>query len=180
MSEKSDEIATKKRKLPDLTEPCPPETGEYLRARKPDQQAFDEVVIRTVPRYKESSLFGSEWHISAITELRYNGSVLFQATYHNVEGAIRDLQSFATGVTTKAHESDLCDQEGCSEPSDVVYKLKKTFCDMGNPHDPYELCKTPMVRKFCKGHSRRGDCGLQDADDNYEILPNLDDIGSEE
>ncbi len=43
------------------------------RALKPDAQAFDEVRIRTVPRWKESGLSGDEWRISATVEFWRKG-----------------------------------------------------------------------------------------------------------
>jgi hypothetical protein len=43
------------------------------RAQKPDAQAFDEVRIKTVPRYKTSGLSGDEWRISATIQLMLSG-----------------------------------------------------------------------------------------------------------
>lgn len=43
---------------------------------RPDAQAFDEVRIVTVPRYKQSGLSGDEWRISAAIRLyRKDGGV---------------------------------------------------------------------------------------------------------
>ena len=46
------------------------------RALKPDAQAFDEVRIVTVPRYKRSDLSGDEWRISAEIQFYRNGVLI--------------------------------------------------------------------------------------------------------
>lgn len=40
------------------------EEPKFSRTCGPDYSMVDEVVIRTVPRYKESELSGDEWRIS--------------------------------------------------------------------------------------------------------------------
>jgi hypothetical protein len=69
-----------------------------------------------------------------------------------------------------AGEDDICDQEGCSDVATVTLRLKQEFCRNGHASDPYEHDTRPLVRKFCARHSTRGDCGLEDADSNYEII----------
>lgn len=44
------------------------ELNKVSKAYRPDAQAFDEVRITTVPRWKESELSGDEWRISAKME----------------------------------------------------------------------------------------------------------------
>jgi len=46
------------------------------RALRPDAQAFDEVRITTVPRYKMSGLSGDEWRISGKIQLLRKGRVV--------------------------------------------------------------------------------------------------------
>lgn len=140
------------------------------RATKPDAQAFDEVRIFTVPRYKTSSASGDEWRISATVELRRKGKVITMNWATNMENAVKSLQStWDTAVEDFkgcwAGEGDLCDQEGCSEIGTVTYELKKKYCRCGAESDAGST-----IRKFCDRHSTRGDCGLEDADDNYDIL----------
>ena len=59
------------------------------RAVKPDAQAFDEIRIITVPRYKTSGMSGDEWRISARIEFMRNGQVV------NTEGGIRNVETAA-------------------------------------------------------------------------------------
>lgn len=61
----------------------------------------------------------------------------------------------------------LCAQPGCAEVGTVKYLLKKTY-DRGR--EEMSLMGHRYHRLFCDKHSRRGDCGLEDADDNYERL----------
>jgi len=44
----------------------------------PDRQAYDEVRIITVPRYKNSELSGAEWRISAEVQFLHKGVVIFE------------------------------------------------------------------------------------------------------
>ncbi len=155
------------------------EERPYRHAAPVNCQAFDEVRIVTVPRYKTSPASGDEWRYSARTELRYKGALIAQEHYGNVEGAARDLDAFMQRAAfndkkTKIHdEGGLCDQEGCAEQATTVYKLKKTFCRCGSASDPnstYGVAPKPLVRQFCSAHSRRGDCALEDSDKNYQVL----------
>lgn len=59
----------------------------------------------------------------------------------------------------------LCCQPGCSEPHVAVYRLKKRYCRDGHASDA-----GGDVRGFCVKHLRRGDCGLEDSDRNYEVV----------
>lgn len=60
----------------------------------------------------------------------------------------------------------LCCQPGCAEPLVSIYKIRKCYCQSGHPSEPLGL----DVRGFCAKHLRRGDCGLDDADANYEVV----------
>lgn len=147
------------------------------RALRPDAQAFDEIRIITVPRYKTSGLSGDEWRISGKTEFYRKGELVHDVWHGNVEycarlldadllHAIDDGRAFYAGIEGK------CDQEGCSEPPTVKYRIKKNFCREGHETDPPWI----TTRSFCQRHSRRGDCGLDDADINYELVEG--DVGS--
>ncbi len=60
---------------------------------------------------------------------------------------------------------DYCFQPGCSERAVSVYELKYRYCHEGHAH-----AADDAVRKFCQKHLRRGDCGLEDADENYTVV----------
>lgn len=146
------------------------------RAMKPDAQAFDEVRIVTVPRYKMSGLSGDEWRISAKIQLLRKGNVVHEQGCGNIEVACALLpgiyyHAIDDGKAYFGGEGDICDQEGCKEPAVVTYRVKKSF-SRDNPHKWNEELTGPLVayRCFCQKHSKRGDCGFDDSDSNYELV----------
>ena len=141
------------------------------RALRPDAQPFDEIKIVTEPRYKTSGMSGDEWRISAVVQFFRKRKKVFEKSFSTLEYACAFLPGlYATescgGSGYYAGEGELCDQEGCYSPSTVTYKLKKEFCRQGHGTE----LKETVVRKFCDHHKARGDCGLEDADRNYEAL----------
>lgn len=142
------------------------------RDLKPDAQAFDEVRVTTMPRYKTSELSGDEWRISAKIEFMRKGRVVATETCRDVETACRLMAWFHSkacgeGKGFFAGEGDLCDQEGCAETATVTYRKKQDYCREGHAH---EIKYGEKTRRFCARHSTRGDCGLDDADANYELI----------
>ena len=146
------------------------------RGVRPDAQAFDEIRIVTTPRYKTSGLSGDEWRISARADFYRNGGIVFtSASYRNVEivcnfmGALH-ATAIDDGFAYFAGIDGVCDQEGCPEPSTVTYRLRQRFTREGIPY-PEDRMTRPIHREFCNTHKRRGDCGLEDADHNYDLVP---------
>jgi len=147
---------------------------------RPDAQAFDEIRITTVPRYKTSGLSGDEWRISAKIQFFRKGELVHEDFRHNTkiaaqhlayiyDKAIDDGHAFFAGIEGK------CDQEGCSNPAEVFYSKKRSGCSRCGEFKEagftrLDGTKEKVIRKFCKKHSTRGDCGLDDADKNYEVL----------
>jgi len=153
--------------------------SDTTRVLRPDAQAFDEVRIRTVPRYKTSRLSGDEWRISAVVEFWRKGVLVHECGgYRNVETAIGFLyadyhRAIDDGKAYFAGEGDRCDQEGCADIATVTYRVKEEF-SRNRPHEWHGPArglgdKIP-VRRFCARHSRRGDCGFDDSDANYELI----------
>lgn len=140
----------------------------------PDRQAFDEVRITTVPRYKMSGLSGNEWRISAKIEFLYKGKVVFETGAGDVHWAIAMLQSHyikqnePIPYNPTEFWDKYCNQEGCKNPPTITYKLKNRYCNEGHKTQPYQI----ELRHFCEEHKIRGDCGLEDADTNYELVEN--------
>lgn len=137
-------------------------------ALRPDAQAFDEVRITTVPRWKESELSGCEWRISAKIEYLRNGVVKHEAyagdtktacglAYYHYVNAMDNAKGYF------ASADDFCDQEGCKEKATVVYQLKETYCNRGHKNEKF----TPQHRQFCERHKHRGDQSFEDSDSNY-------------
>lgn len=149
------------------------------RDLRPDMQAFDEVRITTVPRYKTSGLSGDEWRISAKIQFIRKGHVLAEGRAHNVESAVQLLhwRSIEAGEAGKfgrfPGEEDLCDQEGCAKPATVTYRKVKDGCGRCGNVKPTQrgLGGGITIRRFCDEHKTRGDSSLDDSDDNYEPMP---------
>lgn len=143
-----------------------------------DYQAIDEVRITTVPRWKESYLSGDEWRVSGFIQYLRKGRVVHEHGCRNVETGLRygdwwlteflEQGNYSAGRT----EGD-CDQEGCAEPAAVTYRLKKLYSRDGVASDPH----APKIQRFCDRHKMRGDCGLEDADNNY-VRVTLNDDGT--
>lgn len=138
-------------------------------AVRPDAQAFDEVRIQTVPRYKQSGLSGDEWRISARMQFLRKGVVYHEVVVSKVETACgmayaEYVRAIDEGKAYFAGDGKVCDQEGCVDLATVWYRLKRRYCNEGHESVPTIV----TIRSFCDRHKMRGDCGLDDADSNYE------------
>jgi hypothetical protein len=146
--------------------------GRPSAALRPDAQAFDEMRIITVPRYKQSGLSGDEWRISAQLQLWRKGTCIVTQDFGDVQTAC----GFAYAVYARACDDgrgyfasveNKCDQEGCSDEASVFYRVKQRICSSCGEPPEYQ---SQERRQFCEKHSIRGDCGLDDADANYEPI----------
>lgn len=138
-------------------------------ALRPDAQPFDEIRLKTVPRYKTSGLSGDEWRISVDIEFYRNGKLICTSSVSKMDYAVgyifsRYHDAIDNGHAYFAGDGIHCDQEGCAEPYTVRYRVLNKY--EGYSKIPLD---TPSYRHFCDGHKRRGDCGLDDADNNYEL-----------
>lgn len=62
----------------------------------------------------------------------------------------------------------VCCQPGCRDaPVSTFRKLQDFYDRIGVPSEHYD---GKSYRRFCARHLRRGDCGLDDADRNYELV----------
>lgn len=150
----------------------PPADLKPWNALRPDAQAFDEVRIVTVPRFKESYLSGDEWRISAEIQLWRKGTMEFSQGFRNVETACAALgyvwmTAIDNGKAYYAGDGVTCDQEGCKEQAAVRYRMKHEYCREGHPSTPHR----PTYRHFCARHMDRGDSSLNDGMHNYEEVP---------
>jgi hypothetical protein len=113
---------------------------------------------------------GDEWRISASIEFIRKGKVIKAFTASNIEYAVRLLDSklinFGEGNGGYyGGEGSFCDQEGCSEIANVLAKKKFDWSRDGNKSES----PSNAYRLFCNKHKRRGDCGLDDSDTNYDF-----------
>ena len=68
-------------------------------------------------------------------------------------------------------QSNVCAQPGCCEtPVSLFRKVEDFYDHIGKTMDFY---RGDLYRRFCKKHLRRGDCGLDDADRNYELIEGI-------
>jgi hypothetical protein len=65
---------------------------------------------------------------------------------------------------------EFCFQPSCSAEAVSTYQLKYEYCHRGHKTKPVT---GPYHRRFCKRHLRRGNCGLEDADENYIVIEGL-------
>lgn len=147
---------------------------KYSRTLRPDHQMVDEVVIKTIPRYKDSELSGDEWRISAIMQYRIKGKVIREDGYRDVQTAMDFIKANyhmlcdeGRDTAAIAHEESFCDQEGCARPWTHIYKMKSRYSKDGTKK---EAGNSYNHRAFCDRHKQRGDCGLDDANANYELV----------
>lgn len=77
-----------------------------------------------------------------------------------------------------ADHARLCHQVGCAAEAVSTYKLlilhENYFEERSAVTDIFDEGvlhkKVGLVHRFCAKHLRRGDCGLEDADENYEVV----------
>ena len=158
-------------------EDCIPLGGIMEKLKKhlrPDHQMFDEVKVVTVPRYKESEMSGDEWRISASIEYLCKGKVMHRAAFRDIETALDFVKAeyhkgCDMGRDDIQYEDLFCDQEGCNNKPIAFFKLKKQYGRDGE----IKGHQFEQHRSFCSTHERRGDCGLEDADSNYELIDSV-------
>lgn len=145
------------------------------RADRPDSQFVDEVRIVTVPRWKESELSGDEWRISARIDFYRKGVVVGSQGARDIAMAVRFADWFLVSgrengkIDVPNTLGDCCDQEGCCKPWTTKLRLKARYGRDGKVIPPSAWMKdVTEYRAFCDEHKERGDCGLDDADRNYE------------
>lgn len=151
---------------------------EHFKAHKADE-TYDEVRLRQVERWKESEMSGDEWRFSWTIELIRKGKVIAQSGAHRLSDAIARLAWFRlTAGESDEYDSTwhnrervekICMQPGCCEVATVTLRLKDEYSAQGEGPLPPSPLGQPL-RRFCKRHSGRGNCGMEDADSNYEVV----------
>lgn len=140
-----------------------------------DWEAFDKIELEVVPRYKTSELSGDEWRTGIAIRFFHKGHLVHEDFRTGMRYAIMMLAD----IWLKAQEpiSDevielekvYCDQPGCREKWTAVRFLKRLAVNEGWLDTSDSIFR--HFRKFCATHLKRGDCGLEDADRNYEPPP---------
>lgn len=77
----------------------------------------------------------------------------------------------------KVDDSNVCAQPGCIDAPVSMFRMRQNWYPrIGKVRLHYD---GKAYRRFCKAHLRRGDCGLDDADVNYELIEGLGPDGNE-
>ncbi len=143
--------------------------------RHEDDEFFDHVEINCIERWKESELSGDEWRFSYEVSFWRKGQKLLSAGFSKLDWALDVVpylrNTYNPGINERHVEfvdKDYCMQPGCSNKATIEYRKIKDWCNRcGNPH---EITYFEKRRRFCNSHKRRGDCGLDDSDANYEVV----------
>lgn len=149
-------------------------------------ERYDHVELDVVPRYKTSGMSGDEWRTSIRARFYFKGLLVGEHSFgRNIERAISYLPHVMAidsdnGIAQAVldHEKVKCDQPGCSADAVARFKLKRFTSERGEYLHPDENQFSDEYRQFCKQHLRRGDCGREDADDNYEPMDGIGPDGS--
>lgn len=151
------------------------ETKREYHRRLHNFEAYDEVRLKVVPRFKTSGLSGDEWRQSVRIELLFKGEVVGEKSYGSMEYAIAYLPSFMAEAGNPIAERIVelektrCDQPSCRNATISKYRLKRLTSAQGEYLDASEH-HADYHRRFCVVHLRRGDCSREDSDDNYEVV----------
>lgn len=145
----------------------------HSHKRLPKFEAFDQIDLAVIPRYKESISSGDEWRTSVRALFSFKGNLVHEQTYSSMQQAINGVgHEWALNqspIPTRVLEIEVtrCDQPGC--PNLAIPKLKhirEQFSSQGDKLDPSDQYGS-YYRRFCKVHTKRGDCSREDCDNNY-------------
>lgn len=143
--------------------------------RHHDWEPFDRIEMSVVPRYKTSGLSGNEWRFHVAVKLYFGGKLVHELGFGRMDAALSLLQGHLAELTCPISDAILerektkCDQVGCDADAVGRFKLKRLTSERGEYLDPSDQY-SDYYRQFCRRHMRRGDCGREDADDNYEPM----------
>lgn len=150
--------------------------------RHEDDRFIDAVTIDTSPRWKESELSGDEWRFSAHVRFWRKGVEVAFKSFRDIPTAaawlafgamtvMEDLPLDQYRLVESATER-LCANPGCSNAGTITYRILKDWCvGGGNCGQEKPTYGREEFIRFCERHKHRGDCGLKDADVNYELVP---------
>lgn len=168
--------------VPQTDRPQPPQEQHVYFHRHHDDEYIDRITIDLVERWKESELSGDEWRFSTVLRFFRKGHEVWSKGFNRMETAVAALPWFfrvageiggTRGENEYKHlpdENERCSQPGCRNTWAVEYKPKKFFSRQGYEKANEESSFSTHHVRFCSRHRRRGDCGLEDADSNYELV----------
>jgi hypothetical protein len=145
----------------------------------PDDERYDSITIETLERWKDSELSGDEWRFSYLVTAWRKGEQIIVSSWSRLDWALKALQHT---IYIRPEGGDifnreawdrtktLCDQPGCSSTATIFYKRLKPYTKQGE--ELVDHTWRNEYRQFCVRHKHRGDCDLDDADHNYELIEN--------
>lgn len=154
---------------------------QMMHVDHPEDERFDDIHIRCVERWKESELSGDEWRFSYVAEVRRKGELIVSVSSSRLDWLLMGLQ---WRIMIKGEEDHFdreawdrtkskCDQPGCDQEATIFYRRLKRYTDRGEELAPSDYYDGNEYRQFCRRHKTRGDCDLDDADANYEVMNTL-------
>jgi len=158
----------------------------YYLKPLPEDDGILSMEYEMLPRWKESELSGDEWRYTRIlTVVRRNPNKTFlnHNTNNRTVREYRDLDIVSIlgkfiaenhrpyfGLVEKFGDITLCFQPRCMNEPTVLYRIKQEWTTHSERGHKMVRDYGIPVRAFCGDHRHRGDCDLEDADDNYELL----------
>lgn len=143
----------------------------------PDDERYDTVTIECIPRWKESELSGDEYRFSYLIKAWRKGEVIVARSFSSLKLALQALQ-YTIYIWTDNDDAfnreawdrtkDKCDQPKCYNLATIFYKRLRPYTNRGEELVANDYSNE--YRQFCESHKHRGDCGLDDADQNYEKI----------
>lgn len=143
----------------------------------PEDERFDEIHIYIQERWKESELSGDEWRFSYCAEVKRKGETVITINANKLQWLLAGLQ-WRMLIAGEENNFDqdawektkfFCDQPGCANLPTVFYKRLKPYTSFGDELVDHDYRNE--YRQFCERHEDRGDCDLDDANHNYETIP---------
>lgn len=149
----------------------PHKEAGYVRAKRPQNQVFDQIVLHVIPRSPSSPL--STWTTSVRAEFLKKGKIVHETSYRDIKTALsllpaEHLNAEEDPIYYTSDFDHLCDQEGCINVATVSYKIKGYLCPHCKGRTTLKL--QPEMRKFCEEHKWRGKNNTDDSMDNYEEI----------
>lgn len=157
----------------------------YYMTDHHEAERFDHVTVEIVDRWKESELSGDEWRYAYCAYFWKHGTIQASVGGHSINHALLQAAAQFNTVTIaeldadnpdykafREQEEQFCSHPGCGDLWVYLMHPINAYDDRGGKLEyPYDSL---AVRGFCEKHRHRGDCGLDDSDDNYELVATRD------
>jgi hypothetical protein len=135
--------------------------------------------LETAAKALYPGLFTShrDLHDISITHIDFykKGHKLYEASYDGKSLKLLHAAGHLPWALIIAQENcehintnEYCFQPGCSQKAISTYKIIWEYGRQGEKI--IQRDSIDLLRRFCKRHLRRGDCGLEDADSNYIVV----------